>query len=459
MKGLEGLARSAKEKLGLDYLEIRLEETVSHHLSFRGPELEEASHQIDRGGCVRALRGSGWGFSSFNRWEELERRISEAAELARVADRGERVILAPVQPVVDEVPAEVGEDPAGVPLEEKKDILSAYNEIILGFGRGVATSLIRYFDRRTKLTFASSEGSLIVQERVDLGGAITAVAAREGTVRQVSVPFGSGRDFSVVRGLKEEVQQACATASSLLAAPPAPGGEMPVVLDPILSGVFVHEAFGHLSEADGMHENPELEKTMRLGRVLGPPFLHIFDSGVEKGARGYLAYDDEGVRTEKTYLIREGRIVGRLHSRETAGKMGERPTGNARALSYRHPPIVRMRNTGIEPGEASLEDLLAEIEEGLYCAGFYGGETMGEMFTFTPQVAYRIRKGRIEEPVREATLSGNVFHTLAAIEAIGREVARRDDGGGCGKGGQAPLPVSHWCPPIRIARCLVGGRR
>jgi TldD protein len=285
------------------------------------------------------------------------------------------------------------------------------------------------------------------------------VAAREGTVRQVSVPFGSGRDFSVVRGLEEEVRQACATASSLLEAPPAPGGEMPVVLDPILAGVFVHEAFGHLSEADGMHENPELEKTMRLGRVLGPPFLHIFDSGVEKGARGYLAYDDEGVRTEKTYLIREGRIVGRLHSRETAGKMGERPTGNARALSYRHPPIVRMRNTGIEPGEASFEDLLAEIEEGLYCLGFYGGETMGEMFTFTPQVAYRIRKGRIEEPVREATLSGNVFHTLAAIEAIGREVARRDDGGGCGKGGQAPLPVSHWCPPIRIARCLVGGRR
>ncbi len=459
MKGLSELARGARDRYGLDYLEIRLEETLSHHLSFRGPELEEAGCQVDRGGCVRALRRSGWGFSSFNRWEELEKRMAEAAELARWADRGERVVLAPVEPVVDEVPAEVGEDPVRVTLEEKRDILAAYNEMVLTFGRGVITSLLRYFDRRTKLTFANSEGSFIVQERVDLGGAITAVAAGEGHVCQVSVPFGSGWDFSAVRGLEEEVRKACATASSLLKAPPAPPGEMPVVLDPILSGVFVHEAFGHLSEADGMHENPELRETMRLGRVLGPSFLHIFDSGVEKGARGYLAYDDEGVRTEKTYLIREGRIVGRLHSRETAGKMGEKPTGNARAISYRHPPIVRMRNTGIEPGEASFEDLLAGIEEGLYCVGFYGGETSGEMFTFTPQVAYRIRKGRIEEPVREATLSGNVFHTLAAIEAIGREVARKDDGGGCGKGGQAPLPVSHWCPALRLGRCLVGGRR
>ena len=167
-------------------------------------------------------------------------------------------------------------------------------------------------------------------------------------------------------------------------------------------------------------------------------------------------YDDEGVRAIKNYLIQEGKLVGRLHSRETAARMNETPTGNARAISYRHPPIVRMTNTYIEPGSASFDDMIADIKEGVYVKNWYGGQTSMEMFTFSAGEAYMIRDGEIAETLRPVVLTGNVFSTLENIDAIGNDLDM-NQGGGCGKGAQSPLPVSNGSPHIRIRHCLVGG--
>jgi len=162
------------------------------------------------------------------------------------------------------------------------------------------------------------------------------------------------------------------------------------------------------------------------------------------------------VPATKTYLIREGKLVGRLHSRETAAKMGEKPTGNARAMNYRYPPIVRMTNTYIEPGQASFNDIIAGIKEGVYAKNWFGGTTSMEMFTFSAGEAYMIRNGKIAEALRPVVLTGNVFTTLNNIDAIAGDLDM-NQGGGCGKGGQFPLPVSNGSPHIRISRCLVGG--
>ncbi|MBT5319266.1 MAG: TldD/PmbA family protein, partial [Chloroflexi bacterium] len=182
----------------------------------------------------------------------------------------------------------------------------------------------------------------------------------------------------------------------------------------------------------------------------------IVDGGAIPGLRGSMSYDDEGTPTKRSDLIRDGVLVGRLHSRETAAKMGEAPSGNARAISYNHPPIVRMTNTIIEPGEASLEDLLEGVDDGIYVRNWYGGMTSMEMFTFSSGEAYQIRNGRIEEMVRPVMLSGNVFKTLNDIDGIGNDLGM-NQGGGCGKAGQSPLPVSNGSPHIRIQNCLVSG--
>ena len=222
-----------------------------------------------------------------------------------------------------------------------------------------------------------------------------------------------------------------------------------MVLDPVLAGVFTHEAFGHLSESDFIYENDRLRQIMTLGKEFGSTELNIVDSAAIPQLRGSYKYDDEGVPATKTHLIREGKLVGRLHSRETAARMNEEPTGNARAINYRYPPIVRMTNTYIEPGIASFDDLIADIKEGVYAKNWYGGMTSMEMFTFSAGEAYMIRQGKVAELLRPVMLTGNVFTTLKNIDAIGNDL-EMNQGGGCGKGGQMPLPVSNGLSLIHI---------
>ncbi len=443
-----------------DYVEVHVEETEATDISFHGPSLDNIGESIVCGGNVRALVNGGWGFVSFNRLEGLEDKVKLAVKQARLVSERRRgpSRLAPAPVVKARVSADLGEDPRRVPLAAKKELLESYNRLVLGYGRGIATSQVRYFDRFRRLRFANSDGTYIEQEKLDLAGQVMAIAVRDGQTQMMPVKFSSSRSFDVARGLEAKVEAACARAVALLDAPVVEGGEFTVVLDPSLAAVFIHEAFGHLSEGDNVYENPKLRQVMTLGREFGGRHLNVYDTADVPGARGYLRYDDEGVPTEKTYLIREGRLVGRLHSRETAGKMGERPTGNARALDYRFPPIPRMRTTCIEDGDASFEDMLKGVKLGVYARGTYGGETTHEMFTFVAEDGVMIRDGRLAETVRNVTLSGNVFVTLRNIDLIGNDFALRDSAGGCGKGEQSPLPTSEGSPHIRIQKVVVGGQ-
>jgi len=212
-----------------------------------------------------------------------------------------------------------------------------------------------------------------------------------------------------------------------------------------------------LSEADFVYQNEPLKQVMVLGKRFGGKHLNIVDDATIPGLRGSYKYDDEGTPASKTYLIHEGILVGRLHSKETAARMGEKPTGNARAINYLFPPIVRMTNTFIESGGASFEEMLGEIKEGVYVRNWYGGMTSLEMFTFSAGEAYTIQNGKLAGLLRPVVLTGNVFVTLSNIDAIGSDLDM-NQGGGCGKGGQFPLPVSNGSPHIRIRHCVIGGR-
>jgi len=438
-----------------DYIEAHLEERRAGHITYRGRVLESVGRLTSVGGNVRALVRGGWGFISFNSLDELPSRIELAVEQAQLVGK-EETKLAPAEPVIDTVTDDVGKDPLAIPLAEKKHLLDEYNEIIWSIPR-IQTSVINYGDSHKKTVFVNSLGSYIEQERTDVTLRLAAVAAEGSEVQQVGLSLGSRGDFSSIHGLHQQVRQMAQHAVELLSAPQVKGGEYPVVLDPVLAGVFVHEAFGHLSEADFVYENERLHRIMTLGKKFGGKELNIVDDATIPGLRGSYKYDDEGTPATKTYLIREGRLVGRLHSRETAAKMGERPTGNARAISYHYPPIVRMTNTYIEPRSASFEDMISDIKEGVYAKNWYGGTTSMEMFTFSAGEAYMIRHGKLAEALRPVVLTGNVFTTLQNIDAIGSDL-EMNQGGGCGKGGQMPLPVSNGSPHIRIHHCLVGGK-
>jgi len=448
------LIESALKGHEADYVEVRLEESRSTSVRYRGKELEEISQPVSSGGNVRALVRGGWGFVSFNEPGHLREKVGLAVAHARHVGRG-ATSFAATEPAVDVLNETAAKDCSAIALAEKKRLAEEYNEIVLSTPR-VETSVVAYRDRRRRVVFASSEGSYIEQSNSDLALRVAAMARDGGDVQQSGLSTGSRGDFGQVEGLHQQVRETALRAVELLSAPRVSSGEHWVVLDPILAGVFVHEAFGHLSEADFTYENERMRQIMVVGRRFGGDHLNIVDGAAVPGLRGSYRYDDEGVPAARTYLVKEGVLVGRLHSRETAAKMAEPVTGNARAVDYHHPPIVRMTNTFIEAGQASFDGMVGEIKEGVYVKNWYGGTTSMEMFTFSAAEAYAIRNGRVAELLRPVVLSGNIFTTLENVDAIGDDL-QMNQGGGCGKSGQAPLPVSNGSPHIRIRRCLIGG--
>jgi TldD protein len=456
MTNIEAAGRQLAEavkRYSADYIEARLEESQRSYITYRGKELDAIGRASAIGGNIRALVRGGWGFVSFNEVGDLPAKVELAVKQAGLVGR-EESRLAPVEPVVDTVTTD--NNPTTEPLAVKKQLLDEYNELIWRTPK-LQTSTIGYSDSHKRVIFLSSAGSYIVQERADINLRLSAVAAGDGEVQQAGLSVGSAGDFGAVSNLHQRVAEMASRAVELLSAPQVRGGEYTVVLDPVLAGVFVHEAFGHLSESDFVYENERLRQIMVLGKKFGGKNLNIVDSAAVPGLRGSYKYDDEGTPATRTYLIKEGELVGRLHSRETAAKMGEKPTGNARAINYRFPPIVRMTNTYIEPASASFEDIIADIKEGVYARNWFGGTTAMEMFTFSAGEAYMIRHGKVAEALRPVVLTGNIFTTLNNIDAIANDL-EMNQGGGCGKGAQVPLPVSNGSPHIRILKCLVGGR-
>ena len=440
----------------VDYLEIRVEQSESTAIAFRGKQLDAVDKSFGLGGGIRACHKGGWSFVTFNGLKELNTRIEAAISQAKIVGK-ETTQLATVEPIEDYVAATIKRDPRIVSLPEKRQLLEAYNQSILDYDPRIQTTMTSLSDRFTTKSFVNSTGSCIVQERLDVSGRFGAIARGEaGIVRQGYESVHSRIDFNALVGIEERVLGAAKRAVKQLEAKPVKGGQYTVILDPYLAGVFIHEAFGHLSEADFVYENPQMQELLTLGKPLGIKQLNVIDDATLDNLPGSMKYDDEGVPGQRKYLIKDGVLTQRLHSLETAGKMQEQPTGNARAIRANYPPIVRMTNTAIEPGGTSLADMFKDIKEGVYAVRMLGGQTNGEMFTFAAAEGYMIRDGQIAEPVSDVTLTGNVFQTLQDIEAISNDTLYTN--GGCGKGGQMPLPVSVGGPHIRIKNVIVGGR-
>ncbi len=452
--------REIVKRKDVDYIEIRMEEGTRTDIVIRGKEVDSVKEGRFIGGNARVLVGGVWGFVYFTNRDEIQKKVDEAVEQAKTL-RGivnEKTGLAPSPAVEAYVKPSVKRDPYSVPLTEKMRLLTHYSDVALSSASSVVTTIVVYSDVKKKLYFANSEGTYIEKELLDIGGYVVPVANNGATLQRTMVPFGSSNDYSVVENLDGEIKEKSQLAEKLLTAEKATGGEYPVIIDPHLGGVFIHEAFGHLSEADFISEDERMKKIMRIGNKVGSDILNVFDSGDIPGLRGALQYDDEGVKTKKMYLIKNGILSGHLHSRETAYKMGEEPTGNGRAINYKFAPIPRMRTTCIENGSDKFENFVKDIKKGIYAKGSFGGQTNGELFTFASEEAYLIEDGKITKLLRDVSLSGNVFETLKNIVGVADDFEIRDTGGGCGKAGQSPLPVSHGSPHVYIKKVIVGGK-
>jgi len=447
----------ALKRTTADYAEIRVFNDTGLYLAYRGHEADRASAWSSNGGIVRACHKGGWGIITFDSLDDLPRRVEEACQCAALIGR-EHTTLALGSPIEAVHTADFARDFRGVSVDDKLALVKSYNDLIMGAGDAIVSSHIVYEELFRTVYFVASTGTSYREERPRVALRIAATARDGALVQNAHDGFASTDDYGVVLGREQTAHAIAERAIALLKAPACEAGVYSVILDPYLGGVFIHEAFGHLSEADFLYENPRMRDLMHLGRTVGTPLLTVVDDGTHPTFMGTHAFDDEGTPVSRVQLITNGVLTAHLHSRETAAKMAEAPTGNARACNKHHAPLVRMRNTYIEKGTTPVAELFNGIDNGIYACDTIGGQTEFEMFTFSAAYGYRIENGRRGELVRDITLTGNVFETLGNIDAVGNDFQAYQGPGGCGKRNQSPLPISYGAPHVRVRNVVVGGR-
>lgn len=439
-----------------DYADIRYEEMKETDISFSGRELTAVSANTTDGFVLRVLHKGGMAAVAFTKPTEADAAVRTAGENAALFSRhlDKPVRLAAAGAVTETFAPPLREDPRQVTMAEKLELVRAYNGIPLAEPRVITTS-IAYHEVHRRKHYLSTEGSRIQEDLLttSIGGLITAKDG--GLTQNIRVGVGGSDGFGSLRGRQRHFEQQTRVAVDLLSARPVRSGVHRCLINPDLAGVFAHEAFGHFSEADIVETMPSMRQKMRLGAELGGAQLGIIDDATLPGQLGFYKYDDEGVAVRPTRLIRDGVLVGRLHSRRTAAEFGEPLSGHCVAEDYRYAPIVRMGTIYIQPGSARFDDLLQAVGDGLYLLDAKGGQTAGENFTFGACYGYEVRGGKIGPMVRDINISGNLFQTLRDIRAIGNDLELSRTGG-CGKG-QTNIRSCHGGPHLVIDNLVVGG--
>jgi TldD protein len=288
---------------------------------------------------------------------------------------------------------------------------------------------------------------------------VTVIAEQKGR-REVGSGGGGGRFglayFSDAQ-IEEYVDQAVHAALTNLDARPAPAGEMTVVLGSGWPGILLHEAIGHGLEGD-FNRKGSSAFSGRIGQRVAAKGVTVLDDGTINDRRGSLNVDDEGNTTQKTTLIEDGILKGYIQDSMNARLMGVAPTGNGRRESYAHVPMPRMTNTYMLGGDKAPEEIVKSIKKGLYAVNFGGGQvdiTSGK-FVFSASEAYWVENGKIQYPVKGATLVGSGPECLKRVSMIGNDMKLDSGVGTCGKEGQS-VPVGVGQPTLRIDGLTVGG--
>ena len=438
----------------IKFYDCRVIEGSSTSIVLDNGKIEEISRNFTKGAGIRALCGGSWGYTAVEGDINLKRGVEAASKLAfsmNASTPKEDVELAAVaSPEVRDLP-EVRINPRDIAIEEKVSLLKSIEEHAQL--EGVHSTKVMYLESEFKVDYRNSEGLECEYELLNVGFAVSAVASENGVYQAGRESrFGYGYELFENENVLELAGKAGKTALELLKAKTPKGGEMPVVLDQELAGVFAHEAVGHASEADLVLEGDSILEN-RIGEQIASPLINIIDDPTLHEF-GYYPFDAEGSESKRTEIIKDGIFNSYLHSRETAAKLGGTP-GNCRAQGYSM-PVVRMSNTFIDNGDSRFEEMLEEVKDGMYLIGSRGGQVnTGEgIFQFNAEKGYLIKNGELTGLLRDVSLSGKTLEILNHVTLVGNDL--KMTAGRCGKAGQL-VPVSDGSPHIAISKALVGG--
>lgn len=436
------------------FTEVRIENRWTAVYVVQNGEVMRNLETETTGAIVRVYDGQMWYTSVTNAMEDIQKEIDGLAALATPnPEIYEHPTVRNFGDCRDTVLRYQGEDSLRkVSEEEREKLVWDYVKVCEDNPIPEVASYRAILNlENLKKEYYSSKGAAICQDQQ------SALFFHVSGILIDGVTTGAAKGYSVtsfaeLKGHEEEIlaerERYLRYAKEAVDVKP---GDYTCVLAPSVTAMFTHESFGHKSESDFMLNDKTLREEWILGKKVGSELVSISDDGALPYS-GYVPYDDEGNRAVRTDLITKGVLTGRLHDSHSAAVLGETITGNARAQSYYFSPVVRMTNTIMAAGESDPEDIIAGVQDGVYIYGVNYG-TGSATFTLQPNCCYRIRDGKLCEPLRVNVVTGSVFEALFDVDAVGNDL-RIINEGVCGKNGQS-VNVSMGGPTIRVKKLSV----
>ena len=436
------------------YTDVRIEDQKNASYGMQDDEVLYNSEASEKGAMIRIFDGKMWYSAETNDIDNIQNKIDE---LAKLATPNPKILENPIVKNFSVNKAEIlkfnGTNSfRNLTKDDREKLVNDYRKKCIDKSiTDIKVTYANFFYKNVIKELYTSKGTEIIQD------------IQRGCVNmwfQISgkdnITYGGGEqlwgfDLKSLKGREQEIiekrDRAVDFARNNVAVEP---GEYVCVLSPSVTSVFTHESFGHKSEADFMLNDKTLRDEWTMGKLVANKKVSIVDEG-DSMHHGYCPYDDEGNKKKEVYLIKDGILSGRLHDAKSAAILGEEPTGNARAQDYNCTPLVRMTNTYMLAGPDKPEDIIKGVKDGLYVYDWNYG-TGNSTFTIQPQKCYRIRDGKLCEPLRVNVVTGNVFQTLFDIDAVGNDL--QFFSGTCGKGGQS-LPTATGGPTIRVKKLTI----
>lgn len=446
---------------GGDFSELFLEYRTHNFINMEEDIIKETAEIITQGLGIRVISGekTGYGYTNDLSLEKIEKAVLTAAAIAsgEAVKKCHSLHSFPLKynfyPLLRSPQEESLEKKISL---VKKAYLSAQN-----FDQKIKKVKVTLLDQTQSITVAHSDGKVIADLRPLVK--LTCLAIAESKEKREAGYHGAGgrvgfEYFDEEFPAERIGQEAAREALHLLEAVEPPAGEMPVVLAPGQSGVLIHEAVGHLLEADFNRKKTSIFWN-KMGKKVGSSQINIFDDPTIPHFRGSYNIDDEGTVPQKTMLIEKGKMTGLLQDRLSARLMEAALTGHGRRQDFTCIPLPRMSNTYIDRGEFVPEEIIRSVKKGFYAHKFQGGQVEDSgKFTFSVSSGFLIEEGKLTAPVKQVTLIGSNIDVLHRIEMIGSDLSFGLQTGTCGKGGQS-VPVTDGCPTLKISRMTVGGMR
>lgn len=444
---------------GGDYADIYFEHSLSNELSLKDSQVNAAGTHIDFGVGIRVIKGERTGYA-YAETTNLDQMINAAKTASEIANSRTKAPFSNLDfkklRSKNYYPIQLGWEETDIVY--KIPYLQDLNSKIFAKDRNIIKASARISDSISKILFFNSLGESFSDLRPMLSITATCAMEVDGKIENGSSSRSYRCGFELLTdNLIEEIANECYNNTSILFKAIKPkGGQMPVVMGAGSSGILLHEAIGHAFEADFNRKGSSIFSN-KMGKKICNENINIVDDATIMANRGSCNFDDEGVKGQKTYMVKNGILNSYLHDRISASYYGVKPTGNGRRESFRYMPIPRMRATYMENGQASKNEIIKSVKKGIYVDTFSNGQVqIGEGdFTFFVKSGYLIENGELSTPIKDINIIGNGPKALADITMVANDSKIEDLTWTCGK--EQMCPVSCGMPSVLVKKLNVGG--